>query len=127
MDIQANKTKGLDIEITGKLAVLRFRDSALNFYVMGNLKDLIGGEIAKAFDKGCDRFVLSLANVEILDSSGISIVIVANNVLMQRQGKLYVTNLKPFILKIFDILRISKYLSIFETEAEAIEAAGVEA
>ncbi len=47
---------------------------------------------------------------------------VANNVTAARSGKLYLCHIKPFIIKIFDIMRISKHLSIFETEEQALDA-----
>ena len=39
-----------------------------------------------------------------------------------RNCKLYLSNIKPFIVKIFEIMRISKHLSIFEKEDDALQA-----
>mgnify|MGYP003716104443 CR=1 FL=1 len=65
-------------------------------------------------------FVLNLDNVKIIDSCGVGLIIVANNVATASNAKLYLCNIKPFIVKIFDIMRISKHLSIHETEAAAL-------
>ena len=35
---------------------------------------------------------------------------------------MYLTNIKPFIIKIFDIMRISKHLNVFDTEDAALQA-----
>ncbi len=124
MEIRGNRTKGIEVETKGKLATLRFQDSGLNFYVTDSLKETLKSKLHELIDQGCEHIVLSLANVRIIDSCGVGLVIVANNVVAARgTAKLYVTNLRPFILKIFDILRISKHLSIFDTEAEAVVAA----
>ncbi|MGA0059974.1 MAG: STAS domain-containing protein [Planctomycetota bacterium] len=71
-------------------------------------------------DRG--HFVLDLDNVKIIDSCGVGLIIVANNLAMSRGAKLYLANMKPFIVKILDIMRISKHLTIFETEEMALEA-----
>jgi len=47
---------------------------------------------------------------------------VANNVTSCRNAKLYLSNIKPFIIKIFEIMRISKHLSIFDKEDDALLA-----
>jgi anti-anti-sigma regulatory factor len=39
-----------------------------------------------------------------------------------RNSKLYLCNIKPFIIKIFEIMRISKHLSIFDKEDDALQA-----
>ena len=39
-----------------------------------------------------------------------------------RSAKLYLTNIKPFIVKIFEIMRISRHLTIFNLEDEALQA-----
>ena len=78
--------------------------------------------INSKIDEGFEHFVLNLENVKIIDSCGVGLIIVANNVTAARSGKLYLCHIKPFIIKIFDIMRISKHLSIFETEEQALDA-----
>ena len=46
----------------------------------------------------------------------------ANNVTSSRDCKLYLSNIKPFIVKIFEIMRISKHLSIYDKEDDALQA-----
>ena len=64
--------------------------------------------------------MLNLDNVKIIDSCGVGLIIVANNVTSSHSAHLYLCHIKPFIIKIFDIMRISKHLSIFETEEAAL-------
>ena len=60
--------------------------------------------------------------MKIIDSCGVGLIIVANNVTASRNTKLYLCNIKPFIIKIFDIMRISKHLSLYDTEDDALQA-----
>ena len=77
--------------------------------------------INSKIDEGYEHFILNLDNVKIIDSCGVGLIIVANNVTTSRSANLYLCHIKPFIIKIFDIMRISKHLSIFETEDQALE------
>jgi anti-anti-sigma factor len=115
-----SEPKGITTEVNGELAILRFQDSSLNFYVTDSLKVVVQEEVDKVLDQGCTHVVLSMEKVKILDSTGVTVVIRANNAVVARSAKLYVTNVKPFILKIFEILKISKHLSIFDTEEDAV-------
>lgn len=124
MDIVGKKSQGISVTCLekDKVVILSFNDRSLNFYVTDalkeNLKELIGSKI----EEGFQHFVLNLDNVKIIDSCGVGLVIAANNLTAARSAKLYLTNIKPFIIKIFDIMRISKHLNIFETEDIALEA-----
>ncbi|MAE76760.1 MAG: hypothetical protein CMJ85_07835 [Planctomycetes bacterium] len=124
MDIVGKKSQGVSVTCLekDKVVILAFNDRSLNFYVTDalkeNLKELIGSKI----EEGYQHFVLNLDNVKIIDSCGVGLMIAANNLTAARSAKLYLTNIKPFIIKIFDIMRISKHLNIYETEDAALQA-----
>lgn len=124
MDHYIGKTaKGIDVERRGNLAILRFQDGSLNFYVTDGLKEKVKELIAIELEAGCDRFILNLELVKIIDSCGVGLIIVVNNVVMAASGKLYISNVRPFIIKIFEILRIARHLTILDTEDEAVAIA----
>ena len=81
------ETQGIEVERKGEIAVLRFKDRALNFYITDLLKPMLKAEIAFAMEAGCDRFVLSLADVKIIDSCGVGLVIHANNLIVAKRHK----------------------------------------
>ncbi len=124
MEIVGKKSQGLSVTALGqdKTAILGFNDRSLNFYVTDSLKESLKQTINSKIDEGYQHFVLNLENVKIIDSCGVGLIIVANNVTASRNAKLYLCHIKPFILKIFDIMRISKHLSIFDTESDALAA-----
>ncbi len=124
MEIVGKKSQGLSVTTLDddKTVIISFNDRSLNFYVTDSLKESLKETINSKIDEGFEHFVLNLQNVKIIDSCGVGLIIVANNVTAARGGKLYLCNIKPFIIKIFDIMRISKHLSIFGTEEEALEA-----
>ena len=123
MEIVGKKSQGLSITTLDddKTCIISFNDRSLNFYVTDSLKESLKETINSKIDEGFVHFVLNLQNVKIIDSCGVGLIIVANNVTAARNSKLYLCHIKPFIIKIFDIMRISKHLSIFETEEDALQ------
>ena len=124
MEIVGKKSQGLSVTALNedKTVILSFNDRSLNFYVTDSLKESLKDTINSKIDEGFRHFVLNLENVKIIDSCGVGLIIVANNVTAAKNAKLYLCNIKPFIIKIFDIMRISKHLAIFETEDDALGA-----
>ena len=124
MEIVGKKSQGLSITTLDedKTVIVSFNDRSLNFYVTDSLKESLKQTINTKIDEGFVHFVLNLENVKIIDSCGVGLIIVANNVTAARDSKLYLCHIKPFIIKIFDIMRISKNLSIYDSEEDVLEA-----
>ncbi len=124
MEIVGKKSQGMSVTTLDgdKTCIISFKDRSLNFYVTDTLKESLKETINTKIDEGFEFFVLNLDTVKIIDSCGVGLIIVANNVTASRNAKLHLCNIKPFIIKIFDIMRISKHLSIFDKEEDALDA-----
>lgn len=124
MEIVGKKSQGLSVTTLkdDQTVIISFNDRSLNFYVTDSLKESLKDTINSKIEEGYQHFVLNLDNVKIIDSCGVGLVIAANNLTAARSAKLYLTNIKPFIIKIFEIMRISKHLSIFDKEDDALQA-----
>ena len=124
MEIVGKKSQGLSVTALkdDKTVIISFNDRSLNFYVTDSLKESLKETINAKIEEGYEHFVLNLDNVKIIDSCGVGLIIVANNLTSSRSAGLYLANIKPFIVKIFEIMRISKHLNIFETEDQALDA-----
>ncbi|MEM7201632.1 MAG: STAS domain-containing protein [Planctomycetota bacterium] len=122
MEIVGKKSQGLSVTALkeDETVIISFNDRSLNFYVTDSLKESLKETIKSKIDEGYKHFVLNLENVKIIDSCGVGLIIVANNVTSSHSAKLYLCHIKPFIIKIFDIMRISKHLAIFESEEDAL-------
>ncbi len=124
MEIVGKKSQGLSVTCLekDKVVILSFNDRSLNFYVTDALKESLKETVGSKIDESYTSFVLNLENVKIIDSCGVGLIIAANNLTAARGAKLYLTNIKPFIIKIFEIMRISKHLNIFDSEESALRA-----
>lgn len=122
MEIAGKKSQGLSVTALreDRTVIISFNDRSLNFYVTDSIKESLKETIKSKIDEGYKHFVLNLKSVKIIDSCGVGLIIVANNVTSTNNAKLYLSHIKPFIIKIFDIMRISKHLSIFKTEEDAL-------
>ncbi len=124
MEIVGKKSQGLTVTTleSDKTVLISFNDRSLNFYVTDSLKETLKEAINARIDEGYQHFVLNLDNVKIIDSCGVGLIIVANNVITSRNTHLYLCHVKPFIVKIFEIMRIAKHLAMFPTEDAALSA-----
>ena len=124
MEIVGKKSQGLSVTTLedDKTVIISFNDRSLNFYVTDTLKESLKDTIHAKMEEGYEHFLLNLDNVKIIDSCGVGLIIVANNVTSARSCGLYLSNIKPFIVKIFEIMRISKHLAIFDQVDDALQA-----
>ncbi len=83
--------------------------------------DLVAGivldfrkELTDLIKDGCKKIRIDLGNVGMIDSSGIGVLISAQNSLKKINGTLSVFNISPDILKMFKIMRLDKHFEVAE-------------
>lgn len=70
--------------------------------------------------EGKNKFLLNLAGTKVVNSIGVSLVIEVIEKLQEIDGRIGYYNLTPIIEKTFNIMGLTKYSTIFETEDEAV-------
>ncbi len=100
--------------------IVSFEDPTLSFKTAEPLKAFLRETIGSKVDEGYLHFILNLQNVTTADSAGIALILIANNVTASRNTKLYLCHICPVIAGMLNMMRISKHLSIFDTEEEAL-------
>ena len=81
----------------------------------------IANECYKEMESGKKLFLLDLENSKVVNSIGVSILIEIIEKLQEVDGKLGYYNLAPIVEKTFNIMGLTKYSSVYQTEGEAIE------
>lgn len=124
MEIVGKKSEGLSVTVLkdDRTCIITFNDRSLNFYVTDSLKEALKQTINERIAEGVEHIVLNLDAVNIVDSCGVGLIIVANNLTTARNARLYLCNIKPFIRKIFQIMRIEKHLTILDSEEQVLQA-----
>ena len=85
----------------------------------------VGGEAVSAvvYEKmaqGQVKFLINMAGTKIVNSIGVSILIEIIEKLQEVNGKIGYYNLAPIVAKTFNIMGLTKYSSVFETEETAV-------
>ena len=79
---------------------------------LGQAVDELRQTIEESIGNGDTRFAINLADVPMVDSSGIGLLIAASNTLAQKNGKLTVVNTAPEILRLMQSMRLVSRLNI---------------
>ena len=91
----------------------------------GYLNNVGGEQIAqtcyKEIDGGKKLFLINLENSKVVNSIGVSILIEIIEKLQDVDGKLGYYNLAPIVEKTLNIMGLTKYSSVFQSESEALE------
>lgn len=107
----------LTVEEKGDYAVIRTEGYVNN---LGGEKI---GEVAEQFiEKGIHRLILNFEKSNVVNSIGISILIEVIEKIVDIDGQIVFCHLTKTIAKTFNIMGLTQYAEIFETEAEAIAA-----
>lgn len=85
----------------------------------------IGGEAISSviYDKisnGKSKFLINMAGTKIVNSIGVSILIEIIEKLQEVNGKIGYYNLAPIVAKTFNIMGLTKYSTVYDTEENAI-------
>jgi anti-sigma B factor antagonist len=73
-------------------------------------------------DSGGQRFVIDLAQLEYVSSSGLRVLLVAAKRLTSSKGKIVLCSLKDHIRHVFDLAGFSSILTIFGSRDEALKS-----
>lgn len=84
-----------------------------------------GGEAISAIcyekiEAGQNKFLINMAGTKVVNSIGVSILIEIIEKLQEVDGKIGYYNLAPIVSKTFNIMGLTKYSTVFETEEQAI-------
>ena len=70
---------------------------------------------------GTKNIIFDLGDTSYCDSSGLSVILVANRVCKDNNGVLVVCNLKPAVSKLIEISQLTSVLNITPTQNEAVD------
>jgi len=90
----------------------------------GYLNNVGGEEISaivyERMAQGQTKFLINMAGTKIVNSIGVSILIEIIEKLQEVNGKIGYYNLAPIVAKTFNIMGLTKYSTVYETEDAAV-------
>jgi anti-sigma B factor antagonist len=75
-------------------------------------------------DQTAANIIINLAEVNFVDSSALAVMVKAMKRCRSQKGDLILCQMQQMVRVIFELTRLDKAISIYETEAEAIKALG---
>ena len=75
-------------------------------------------QIQQAVQKGAEILILEMAEMTMITSAGVGVVIKARTSLARRNGDLMMLNMQPQIKKVFEIVRLLPTLQVFDNVEE---------
>jgi anti-anti-sigma factor len=82
-------------------------------------EDAINSAYQMVTEQGAENILLNFSDVAYLNSAGISIVIGVLAEAREADQRLLISGLTPHYRKIFDMMGLSQYAPVFDTEDEA--------
>ncbi len=101
----------------GNVLIVRVRENRIDAHLAPDLKQRLGDLI----DSGDNHLVLDLADVEFVDSSGLSAIVSAMK-LLDGRGDLVLCQPQPAVTSLFKLTRLDKIFRIYADSAGAIAA-----
>jgi stage II sporulation protein AA (anti-sigma F factor antagonist) len=73
-------------------------------------------------DEGVRNIIMNLENVEYMSSSGFRACIAILRKLKSLNGNFKISNVRPAVKRIFDVIELTSLFDIYDTEEEAIKS-----
>ena len=110
--------------MSGTVKSFKELEGCVVIYTDNYLNDIEGEKLEDECDvflnRGERKIIIDFANTELVNSIGISILVGVMEKIKKRNGVLFFSSLKKVNHDIFNMLGLTKYISIFQTEEEAI-------
>ena len=122
-DMQGKGNPGYDaIHLTPQKAlVIFFAEGSLTYKTAPDLTLRLGDAVRQHLAEGCRHLVLDFTRIHLIDSSGVTLVSAMRN-LVTPHGTLQLCALRPHVVKIFELLGLTRQLRIRASRDEALAA-----
>ena len=100
-------------------------EDKLIVYLEGRLDVSVANEVEEELSRLIDQenqkhIILNMDKVEYMSSSGFRACIATLRKLNARDGSLKLTNIRPSVKRIFDVIELTSLFDIYESEEEAL-------
>jgi len=104
----------------GAALSIRLRDTHLNYDVSDALKTKLRGEMDDRIAEGYLSFVLDLSDVEVVDSSGVGMLVGMHHQVTGAGGMLAIVGVCPFVEKVLRMMKLDRFLSVHDSLDKAL-------
>jgi anti-sigma B factor antagonist len=91
---------------------------ALSGQLNSETASVLDQQIQKALVNGANVIVLDMADLKMITSAGVGVVMKTQTSMAKRGGEMIMLNMQPQITKVFEIVRLLPTLTVFESMQE---------
>ncbi len=84
------------------------------------ITDVFRDEMLSLLDQELYQLVIDLSHVAVMNSAGLGVLIMAQDTIKKRNGRIKLTNLQPLMQEIFARMRLDTLFEMFDTLEEAV-------
>jgi anti-anti-sigma factor len=110
------KNSIVHVEEIGEITVIRVTENKLYQNVVAPFRE----QMVSLVEKGKRNFIVNLSMVDLMNSSGLGVLILMWDRLNQEGGNLVITGLCPLMEELFNRMRLDTYFTITKTEEDAL-------
>ena len=102
-------------------------DGKLIVYLEGRLDVSVSNEVEEGLtelidNKGYTNIILNMEGVDYMSSSGFRACISTLRKLNSKEGKLKITQIRPAVKRIFDVIELTSLFDIYDTDEQALKS-----
>jgi anti-anti-sigma factor len=105
-----------------KITPIQKNTQTVSFTLSGQLDSetapVLDQQIQKALVDGVSVIILDMADLKMITSAGVGVVMKTQTSVAKRGGELMMLNMQPQITKVFEIVRLLPTLTVFENTQE---------
>ncbi|MEA1866712.1 MAG: STAS domain-containing protein [Thermodesulfobacteriota bacterium] len=103
--------------VTNKVMVIRPRENRLDASITADFKS----KLAEFVDNGSVNLVINLSGVDLIDSSGLGVLVSVLKVI-GTSGEIKLCELMKNVGAVFEVTRLNKIFAIYDSEKEALDS-----
>jgi len=84
------------------------------------ITDLFREDMLAILEDDFNEFVINLEHVAVMNSAGLGVLIMAQDMVKKRKGRIKLTNLQPLMQDIFSRMRLDTLFETYKTVEEAL-------
>lgn len=100
-----------------RVLVIRLRENRLDAGIINDFKS----ELAEFVANGNVNLIINLSDVDLIDSSGLGVLISALKAIGTR-GEIKLCELMKNVKSVFEVTRLNKVFAIYDSEKEALDS-----
>ena len=109
--------KTIKVAVEGDVTVIHILERRIFLHITDEFRD----EVMSVVDSGIDKLVIDLSAVNVMNSSGLGVMMLVRDKMEKRKGTLVVCGLQPIMSEIFSRMHLDTFFEIAPDTTAALK------